>query len=171
MARGNELPEYDYLTAIAKSEYPEAYIDLVVESLEESGMRNKLKIAFDEWNLRAWQHPGFPRNKVDNYDDPEILELVEKRIKGNDLNSQYTMADALFAASFFNACLRHSEDVTMANIAPLVNTRGPLYVHPEGMVRRTHFHAMAMYANLLEEQVATIQLEAEKLMHDKIPLL
>ncbi len=165
LARGNELPEYDYLTAVAKSEYPEAYIKLVIESLEESGMRDQLKIAFDEWNLRAWQHPGFPRNKVDDYEDPEILKLIEKRIEGNDLNSQYTMADALFAASFFNACLRHSEDVTMANIAPLVNTRGPLYVHPEGLVRRTHFHAMAMYAKLLEEQVATIEFEAEQLIH------
>jgi alpha-N-arabinofuranosidase len=35
LARGEELPEYDYLTAIAKSEYPEAYIKLVIESLEE----------------------------------------------------------------------------------------------------------------------------------------
>jgi len=164
LARGNELPEYDYLTAISKSEFPEAYINLVVESLEESGMRDHLKIAFDEWNLRAWQHPGFPRNKVDNYEDPEILELVEKRIAGNDLNSQYTMADALFTASFFNACLRHSEDVTMTNIAPLVNTRGPLYVHPEGVVKRTHFHTMAMYANLLEEKVVSIQAEADNLI-------
>ena len=82
----------------------EAYIELVIESLEESGKRDQLKIAFDEWNLRAWQHPGFPRGHVDNYEDPEILALVERRIKGNDLNSRYAMADALFAASFFNAC-------------------------------------------------------------------
>jgi alpha-L-arabinofuranosidase len=36
------------------------------------------------------------------------------------------------AASFLNACLRHSEQVTMANIAPLVNTRGPLQCHRSG---------------------------------------
>lgn len=157
LPRGEELPHYDYITAITKSAYPEAYIKLVIESLEESGMRDKLKIAFDEWNLRAWQHPGFPRNQVDDYEDPEILDLVEKRIKGNDLASQYTMADALFAASFFNACLRHSGDVSMANIAPLVNTRGPLFVHPEGIVKRTHFHTMAMYRNLLEDRVAELE--------------
>jgi len=163
LARGHELPRYDYLTAITKSEYPEAYINLVIESLEETGMRDQLKIAFDEWNLRAWQHPGFPRNNVDNYEDPEIIKLVEKRIKGNHLADQYTMADALFAASFFNTCLRHSEDVTMANIAPLVNTRGPLYVHPKGIVRRTHFHAMALYANELEELVGNVQVISDKL--------
>jgi alpha-N-arabinofuranosidase len=166
LPRGNELPRYDYITAVTKSEMPGTYMKIVTESLREKSS-SRLKIAFDEWNLRAWQHPGFPRNRVDNYEDPEILELVEKRIEGNDLNSQYTMADALFSASFFNACLRHPENVTMANIAPLVNTRGPLYVHQKGFVKRTHFHTMAMYGNKLEGQVATIQVEADKLINDK----
>jgi alpha-N-arabinofuranosidase len=165
LPRGNQLPRYDYLTAISKSENPDAYITLVIESLENAGMGGRLKIAFDEWNLRAWQHPGFPRNAVENYEDPEILDLVAQRIKGNDLAEQYTMADALFAASFFNACLRHPEDVTMANIAPLVNTRGPLFVHPKGIVRRTHYHTMAMYANELEERVAKAAVTSGKLTH------
>ena len=164
LPRGNELPKYEYMTAIVRSEMPETYMKIIAESLRDRGM-GQLKIAFDEWNLRAWQHPGFPRNKVDNYEDPEILKLVEKRINGNDLNSQYTMSDALFTASFFNACLRHSENVTMANIAPLVNTRGPLYVHPDGIVKRTHYHTMAMYANKLKEQVAPTQVSADKLIY------
>jgi len=45
----------------------------------------------------------------------------------------------------------------MANIAPIVNTRGPLFVHPEGVVRRTHFHTMAMYANELEPFVGRLE--------------
>lgn len=167
LPRGNKLPRYDYLAAITKSGHPESYITLVVKSLEKAGMRNQLKIAFDEWNLRAWQHPGFPRDTVENFEDPEILELVEQRIKGNDLAEQYTMADALFAASFFNACLRHSEDVTMANIAPLVNTRGPLFVHPGGIVRRTFFHTMAMYANELEDKVGTVEVSSGQITHNR----
>jgi len=164
LSRANHLPRYDYKTAITRSEMPEAYIRVVSDSLKEAGME-RIKIAFDEWNLRAWQHPGFPRNKVDEYQDPEIVELIERRIKGNDLAEQYTLADALFAASFFNACLRHSEDVTMANIAPLVNTRGPLFVHPKGIVKRTHFHSMAMYANLLQAHVVPAQVTAGTLTH------
>jgi alpha-N-arabinofuranosidase len=70
------------------------------------------------------------------------------------------MADALFSASFLNACLRHSEDVSMANIAPIVNTRGPLYVHPTGIVRRTTFHTLALYANELESSVGHIDIES-----------
>ncbi|NND08037.1 MAG: hypothetical protein HKN87_16785 [Saprospiraceae bacterium] len=165
LPRGNDLPRYDYMTAIAQSENPEKYIKIVSKSLDDKNM-GRLKIAFDEWNLRAWQHPGFPRNKMNDYEDPEVLRLVEERIAGNDLNSHYTMADALFAASFLNACLRNSERVTMGNIAPLVNTRGPLYVHPKGIVKRTHFHAMFMYTNELESQVAPIQITTDKLVHE-----
>jgi len=164
LPRGNVLPRYDYLTAITKSEMPEAYVNVVSESLRKAGM-GRIKIAFDEWNLRAWQHPGFPRNNVEDFQDPAIRELVERRIKGNDLADQYTMADALFTASFSNACLRHSKDVTMANIAPIVNTRGPLFVHPRGIVKRTHFHTLAMYANELQARVGQLDLEADHLRH------
>jgi alpha-N-arabinofuranosidase len=119
LARANALPEYDYLTAITKSEWPEAYIRLVIDSLAELDWGSHLKIAFDEWNLRAWQHPGFPRASVDDARAPDVRELVELRRKQNDIARQYTMADALFAASFLNACLRHSDHVNMADIAPL----------------------------------------------------
>jgi alpha-N-arabinofuranosidase len=156
----NEMP--DYLTCIMKSEMPEQTIASFVGVLAESGYRGKIKIAFDEWNLRSWHHPGFPRKTVQDYADPEVAELVKAREK-NDINSQYTMADALFSASFLNACLRHAEDVGMANIAPLVNTRGPLFVHPQGIVRRAHFHTLAMYANELEARVAEIEVKACKL--------
>jgi alpha-N-arabinofuranosidase len=75
----------------------------------------------------------------------------------------YTMADALFCASFFNACLRYADDVDMANISCLVNQTGPLYVHPKGIVKRTHFHAMAMYANLLQSRVVRTRVNAGRL--------
>ena len=37
----------------------------VIDLLEESGHRGRIKIAFDEWNLRGWHHPGFPRKQVE----------------------------------------------------------------------------------------------------------
>ena len=158
----NDMP--DYLDCIMKSQEPEANIAEFTDVLEESGHRGRIKIAFDEWNLRGWHHPGFPRKQVQNYEDPEVQRLVAAR-DNNEIASQYTMADALFSASFFNACLRHADDVGMANIAPLMNTRGPLYVHPEGIVKRTHFHTMAMYANLLQERIVDIQLTTSTLTH------
>ena len=154
----------DYLSCMMISEKPNAHINAAVNSLEQAGVRGRIKITFDEWNLRSWHHPGFsghrPR-KVD-YDDPEVIALIKARDKS--LNPKlYTMADALFCASFFNACLRNAEDVTMANIACLVNQSGPLYVHPKGIVKRSHFHTMSMYANLLKERIAKADVTAGKL--------
>jgi alpha-N-arabinofuranosidase len=156
----NEIP--DYLTCIMLSDGPEKSIAGCIGVLEESGFRGRVKIAFDEWNLRSWHHPGFPRKTVQNYADPEVAKLIAARAIA-DIPSQYTLADALFSASFFNACLRHADDVGMAAIAPLVNTRGPLFVHPKGIVKRTHFHAMAMYANELEPRVGKLEIESDEL--------
>ncbi len=156
----NDMP--DYLTCIMHSEGPEQIIADFIGILVDSGFRGRIKIAYDEWNLRGWHHPGFPRKVVQDYNDPEVKKLVAARAD-NLIASQYTMADALFSASFFNACLRHSDDVGMANIAPLVNTRGPLFVHPQGIVKRTHFHSMAMYANELEAHVGKLSIKADDL--------
>jgi len=162
----------DYLSCILHSEGPEQTITRVIGLLEEAGYRGRIKIAFDEWNLRGWHHPGFPRKRASDKQDPAVMELIGKR-DINAIASQYTMADALFSASFLNSCLRHAGDVGMANIAPLVNTRGPIYVHPGGIVKRTTFHTLAMYANLLESRVGNLELEAAPLVQGgrSIPVL
>ena len=154
----------DYLSCMMLSEKPDAHIGAAVRSIDESGMRGRLTIAFDEWNLRSWHHPGFSGHhpRTVDHQDPEVIALIDARDKSLD-PSLYTMADALFCASFFNACLRHADDVTMANVACLVNQTGPLHVHPEGIVKRTHFHTMAMYAGLLQENVAKVRIESDRL--------
>lgn len=146
----------DYLSCILSSQGPEQTISSVIDVLKEAGVHGRVKIAFDEWNLRGWHHPGFPRKEPSDSADPAVIELIKNRDK-NDMASQYSMADALFSASFLNACLRHSEDVGMANIAPIVNTRGPLYVHPKGLVKRTTFHVLSLYANELEDRVGQVE--------------
>jgi alpha-N-arabinofuranosidase len=75
------------------------------------------------------------------------------------------MADAVFSAGFLNACLRHADTVRMANMAPVVNTRGPLFVHPGGLVKRSTYHVLAMYANLLEPNVVNTWLASDTLTH------
>lgn len=168
--QNNAIP--DYLTCIMHSEGPEQTITSVIEILTEAGYRGRIKIAFDEWNLRGWHHPGFPRKTVETPQEPKTTELIRARDK-NAIASQYTMADALFSASFLNACLRYADDVGMANIAPIVNTRGPLHVHPKGIVKRTTFHTLAMYANLLGNRVSIANVDSELLVHGNrfIPLV
>lgn len=168
---GKELRP-DYLNCIMLSEGPEQTLTRVIELIDEAGYGGCIKIAFDEWNLRGWHHPGFPRKQASDVSDPAVRDLIDKRNINAD-PSQYTMADALFSASFLNACLRHAEHVSMTNIAPIVNTRGPLYVHRRGVVRRTTFHTLAMYANELEGRVGRVDLETGMLVQGKrfIPLL
>jgi alpha-N-arabinofuranosidase len=83
------------------------------------------------------------------------------------------MADAVFSAGFLNTCLRHADTVRMANMAPVVNTRGPLYVHPGGLVKRTTYHVLWMYANLLADRVADAWVSSEALTRasDSVPAL
>ena len=82
------------------------------------------------------------------------------------------MADALFSASFLNACLRHAEDVGMANIAPIVNTRGPLYVHRRDRATNHVPHAGDVRQRA-GERVGRLDLEAGFMVQGKrfIPVL
>ena len=57
----------------------EITITRAIDNLEESGYRGKIRIAFDEWNLRGRHHPGFPRKEVQGYDDSEVSRLVAAR--------------------------------------------------------------------------------------------
>ncbi len=141
---GNDNPS-DYAACVVKSSKPEGSIATVERLLDSTGFKGRITIAFDEWNLRGWHHPG-----VTTGFGPAEIKARDR----NDINATYTMADALFSACFLNSCLRHADTVRMANIAPLVNTRGPLYVHPKGIVKRATFHVLRLYANLLGPQVA-----------------
>ena len=71
----------------------------------------------------------------------------------------------MFSACFLNTCLRHGNTLKMAAIAPIVNARGPLYVHPKGIVKRTTFHVLAMYANLLREKTVAVKLKSDPYAH------
>lgn len=145
-----------YLSCIMRSGQPEKQILDTIDIIREAGLADRVKIAFDEWNLRAWHHPGqVPPDKSLNFKRDE-----------NDRNEVYTMADACFSASFLNACIRQAAHVTMANMAPVVNTRGPLYVHPKGIVKRTTFHVMKMFRDLIESHVVPASVESAMLQHE-----
>ena len=143
-----------YLDCMMKTTLAENDIKNTIAILEESGYRGRIKIAFDEWNLRGWLHPGLfnPRQKMD----------ILARDK-NDINSTYTMADALFAACFLNTCLRNAKDVKMACFSPVVNASGALFVHPKGIVKRTTFHVFSMYANNLQPNVVPSVVNSDSL--------
>jgi alpha-N-arabinofuranosidase len=150
-----------YIKCMARSSRPEANITRTIKVLEKAGFGGgKVGIAFDEWNLRSWYHPGlgqFRRDDKVNY---------EAR-RENDIASTYTMADALFAATFLNTCLRHCNIVKMANFSPIVNTRGAIFVHKDGILKRTTYYVFKMYTNLLEANVMPVDVKCGVISHEK----
>jgi alpha-N-arabinofuranosidase len=136
--------------ALSSYETCMAYSLDVKDSIEQTehllgvlGLLDRIKIAFDEWNLRGWYHPRF---------DPAILDKVKAR-DDNDLNESYTMADAIFSACFLNEILKHCNTVKMANFSPAVNARGAIFTHPDGIVLRSTYHVFYLYANYLGDTV------------------
>lgn len=123
-------------------------IDRVRGLLTALGLEKQIKIAFDEWNLRGWYHPNVHTLKQ-GVTKEEYLYPRDK----NDMNSCYTMADAVFTACFLNACNRNCDLVGMANFAPIVNTRGCIYTHPDGVVLRSTYYVFDLYVNYLGDTV------------------
>ena len=146
-----------YLECMMKTTLPENDIKNTIAILNESGYRGRIKIAFDEWNLRGWLHPGLfnSRQKMD----------IAARDK-NDINSTYTMADALFAACFLNTCLRNAKDVKIACFSPVVNASGALFVHPKGVVKRTTFHVFSLYTNNLQPIIVPSVVNSDSLTYN-----
>lgn len=149
----------DYRTAVGHSLGPQHDIVRTEAILQATGLADRVKVAFDEWNLRGWHHP-----------DGASPDAIASRDR-NDDNSTYTMADALFSASFLNSCLRAGDMVRMANIAPSVNARGPLFVHPDGVVRRTTFHVLSLYATVLGPLVLDVAATSRELEGTEVPVL
>jgi len=146
-----------YIDCMMKSEAPEEDIRRTIGILEQAGFGGgKIKIAYDEWNLRNWHHPwhGDLRRGFD----------LDARRK-NDIASTYTMADACFSACFLNACLRHADIVDIACFSPIVNTRGAIHVDKDGLTRRTTFYTLLMYTNYLEPLCVPVSCDFARLSH------
>lgn len=117
-------------------------------------LEKKIKIAFDEWNLRSWHHPNVHTIRQ----GAGRADYLTPRDK-NDDNSTYTMADAVFSACFLNAMNRNCDIVGMANFAPILNTRGCIYSYDKGIVLRSTYHVFDLYVNYLGDTVIDLWTE------------
>lgn len=146
----------DYNTTVLRTgEDIQIYIDLVRAYLTSLGLQKQIKIAYDEWNLRGWYHPNILAE-----DDEEYKEQFLQTKALNDVNATYTMADAVFTACFLNTCLRNCDIVGMACYSPVVNTRGAIFTHQDGIVLRPTYFVFELYSNLLKDNVLDIWEEA-----------
>ena len=160
----NGLIPDDYRTVMTHTgEDISGSIDRVRAYLTATGLEKKIKIAYDEWNLRGWYHPNlmdiWNRDGKRNEDEAFYRDKVIGERDKNDINSIYTMADAVFSASFLNTCLRNCDLVRMACFSPVVNTRGAIFTHRDGIVLRPQYFVFELYADLLKDTVLDIWTE------------
>ena len=138
----------DYNQVMAFTHQLGSSIDKVRGLLTAMGLEKKIKIAYDEWNLRGWHHPNAHTIKQ-GVTKEDYLYPRDK----NDDNTKYTMADAVFSACFLNEMNRNCDIVGMANFAPIVNTRGCIFTYPGGIVLRSTYHVFDLYVNYLGDVV------------------
>jgi len=148
----------DYEQAVlATGEEISGMIDRVRAYLTAMKLEKKIKIAFDEWNLRGWYHPNLMDiwNREGKRDEDEAFyrESVLGERDKNDINALYTMADAVFSASFLNICLRNCDLIQMACFSPIVNTRGAIFTHKDGIVLRPQYFVFEMYTKYMKNTV------------------
>ena len=55
----------------------------------------------------------------------------------------------------------------MANFSPVVNTRGALFVHDKGILKRTTYHVFKMYTSLLEPNVEPVKVTCGEIVNGK----
>ena len=118
--------------------------------LRSLGLQDRVKIAFDEWNLRGWYHPGICDFSML---DPDHDHAASLREKAED-DSRYTMADAVFAATFLCTCMRHGDMVRMANFSPAVCGRGMIGVKDDTLVLRPTYHVFRLLRERLGDRLA-----------------
>ena len=142
----NNYANYDEV--MAYTEHTEDSIRKVRGLLNALGMEKRIKIAFDEWNLRGWHHP-----KVHCVEQGRTKEEYLYPRDENDDNTKYTMADAVFSACFLNTINRNCDLVHMANYAPVVNTRGCICTGKDGIVLRSTYHVFDLYVNYMGDVI------------------
>lgn len=144
----------DYEQCMAFTDHIDHSVDEVRGILKAMKLEGKIRIAFDEWNLRSWHHPNVHTIRQGIGKETYITPRDK-----NDDNSMYTMADAVFTACFLNAMNRNCDIVGMANFAPILNTRGCIYSFGEGIVLRSTYHVFDLYVNFLGDTVVDLWAE------------
>lgn len=147
--------ESPYMEVVAGGKYTEKQISKMENILGSFDYLGKIDIAIDEWNPHGWNI---------SFDTPLEVDYMEK--EKNEINSIYTMGDAISQSCFFNNCFRHCRTVKMANFSSVVNTRGVIYTHSEGIVLRSTYHVFDLYVNHTYEEVLDAYCASPKITYN-----
>jgi alpha-L-arabinofuranosidase len=130
----------DLASFLASAENMDQFIDSVVAIADSvravRRSEKRMMVAFDEWNV--WYQNAAPSVLPSGDDWPVAPRLLEDR---------YNVADAVVVGNLLISLLRHSDRVTAACQAQLVNVIAPIMTEPGGAAwRQTIFHPFARTA-------------------------
>ncbi|MFC8342550.1 alpha-N-arabinofuranosidase [Streptomyces sp. NPDC057280] len=130
------------------------FIDTVVATADHVGYKKrsskKINISFDEWNV--WYQKEHEAS--DEVND-------EWRHAPRQLEDVYSVADAVVVGNLLMTLLKHSDRVTSASLAQLVNVIAPIMTEPGGPAwRQTIFHPFSITSRLAAGEVIRPVVEA-----------
>ncbi|MGC4817080.1 alpha-N-arabinofuranosidase [Micromonospora sp. DT63] len=151
-----DLPSF-----LASGEDMDRYIDAVTAIADSVGAirrsTKKIMIAFDEWNV--WYQSAAPSTPPSGEDWPVAPPLLE---------DHYSVADAVVVGGLLISLLRHSDRVTAACQAQLVNVIAPIMTEPGGPAwRQTIFHPFARTARHAQGAVLDVLLDSSTTSTDR----
>jgi alpha-N-arabinofuranosidase len=138
----------DRVGFLASAHTMDTFIDGVVATCDHIAAkrrsRRKLQLSFDEWNL--WYESRFVGQ--DNLEWARAPRLIE---------DEYTVEDAVVLGNLLMSLLRHSDRVTIACLAQLVNVIAPIRTEPDtGAWRQTIFYPFALTARHARGEVLRV---------------
>jgi len=157
----------DLASFLASAVDMDSFIESVVATADhvraKKRSRKHVNISFDEWNV--WYNERFETSgrQQDWTVAPRVIE------------DEYNVADAVVVGSLLISLLRHSDRVTAASLAQLVNVIAPIRSEPGGPAwRQTTFHPFALTARHAAGQVLLVQPSGPTMdtaVHGEVPVV
>jgi alpha-L-arabinofuranosidase len=143
----------DLASFLASAVDMDHFVDSVVATADSVGARLKstkrLMISFDEWNV--WYLSAHQAKA------PETGWPIAPRV----IEDSYNVVDAVVVGGLLISLLRHSDRVTAACQAQLVNVIAPIRTEPGGPAwRQTIFHPFAITSRLARGHVLRLEISA-----------
>lgn len=132
------------------------FIDVVVQTADHVGaVKNspkKINISFDEWNV--WYIDRYL--KEDKIVDPSSWPVAPRL-----LEDSYSVLDAVVFGSLLISLINHSDRVTSASLAQLVNVIAPIMTEPGGISwRQTTFFPFSITSRLAQGESLKLRIES-----------
>jgi alpha-L-arabinofuranosidase len=164
-----QLLDGDHASFLASSVDMDRFIHQVVATADHVGARlgsdKRINISFDEWNV--WYLRELQSGQGGLPDDWTVAPRTSEEA--------YTVVDAVVVGSLLITLLRHSDRVTAASQAQLVNTISSIRTEPGGPAwRQSIFHPFAQTAAHARGTVLDLRLDAPTLQtakYGEVPLL